>query len=72
MIPLIVTPDLRVACPSPAHFPGDADALEPVSTASRGATLRADYDCPCGEKWSCFWSATSPWPEPELRQRAAA
>lgn len=62
MIPLLVTPDLRQACPSPAHFPGDADALEPVSAVSTGATLRAGYRCPCGEAFACLWSAGSPWP----------
>lgn len=60
MIPLIVTPDLRQACPS--CFPGDRDALEPLSTVSTGATLRAAYRCPCGYSWALRWSADSPWP----------
>lgn len=59
MIPLLIAPDLRQACPS--CLPGDRDALEPLSTVSTGATLRADYECPCGRSWSDWWDAGSPW-----------
>jgi len=59
---LLVTPDLRDACPDLAHFPGDADAVFPHHTVSTGATLRASYRCPCGREWVRFWSASDPWP----------
>ena len=63
MIPVLVTPDLRTACLSLAHFPGDDAALEPYSTSTTGATLRADYRCPCGAGFALWWSASSaPWP----------
>jgi hypothetical protein len=64
VIPLTVTPDLRQACPSLAHFPGDEPAVEPHATYSTGATLRASYACPaCGHKWTCWWDpGASGWP----------
>lgn len=69
MTPLLVTPDLRQACPSLVHFPGDVAALEPHTTVSTGATLRAEYRCPCGEEFTRFWAAGNPWP---LTERNAA
>lgn len=58
MIPLLITPDLRQSCP--ACFPY-GPALDPRSTVSTGATLRADYRCGCGAEWHAFWDG-SPWP----------
>lgn len=65
MIPLLITPDLRDACPNPACFPGDHPAVLPYRTVSSGATLRADYRCPCGMQWPRWWSAGDTWPASE-------
>ncbi len=67
MIPVLIIPHLRQACPS--CFPGDFPAVEPHSTVSTGATLRADYRHEaCGTAWVRWWDAASAgWPAPHGR-----
>lgn len=58
--------DAEAAIPStlagacPRCFP-DAGPLEPHTTVSTGATLRADYRCGCGAELQAWWDG-SPWP----------
>ena len=68
MTPLIITPDLRQCCP--VCFPY-GPPLEPHSTVSTGATLRAGYRCGCGAEWFAFWDG-SPWPLAQSPLRGAA
>ena len=69
---LAIVPDLRAACLSLAHFPGDLPAVLPheVTVAGDGG-LNASYRCPvCGRVWVTGWDAEAAgWPG-ERRQAA--
>ena len=64
---------LADACPSLAHHPGDLPAVVPHDvTEDVNGSLRAEYVCPCGRAWSCWWdmgAAGSPAPAPPSGHR---
>jgi hypothetical protein len=68
---MIIPSDLADACEG--HFPGDMPAVLPHSVRpdpDAPSSLRAEYRCPCGREWTCWWDAESAgWP---LDRRSAA
>jgi len=47
MIPL----DPPDACQSPDCYPGDSDALRPLSAETADGGILASYECRCGAAW---------------------
>ncbi len=57
------------ACQDLSHFPGEPPPVLPHTVTPDGdGSLRADYECPCGREWACWWDAASAgWPVREER-----
>lgn len=46
-----------------AHDPGDYPAVYPHRVCADRGSVRAEYSCWCGERWSCWWDARAAgWP----------
>ena len=51
------------------HPPASAPVAYPYRAERTGATLRAEYRCPCGRTWSCWWDATaSGWADGDIKR----
>ena len=52
------------ACQADIHHPGDPDPVLPyLVIPDAHGSLRAEYECPCGRSWTCWWDAgAAEWP----------
>ena len=48
------------------HFPGDYPATRPYRVTAERGSLRAEYACWCGHRWTCWWDpGAAGWPRYE-------
>jgi hypothetical protein len=57
-------PGLADACQADIHHPGEPDPVLPHRPpVNENGSLRAEYRCPCGRMWTCWWDARAAgWP----------
>jgi len=60
----MTTSTLADACQADIHHPGDLPAVLPHRPpVDENGSLRAEYRCPCGRSWTCWWDAeAAEWP----------